>query len=61
MESGRLDGEQLEHCRQPEREAPAHELRRDERKRRQAERVWGPLSDEVAQLRKWKGGKPWPL
>jgi len=58
VQSGRLDGERLEHYRQLEREAQAYELRHDERKRRQAERVWGQLSDEVAQLRKWKGGKP---
>jgi ribosome biogenesis GTPase len=58
VESGELDAERLEHYRTLEREARAYELRHDERKRRQAERVWGQLSDEVAQLRKWKGGKP---
>jgi ribosome biogenesis GTPase len=58
VESGALDAERLEHYRKLEREARAYELRRDERKRRQTERVWGQLSDEVAQLRKWKGGKP---
>lgn len=56
--SGVLDAERLEHFRELEREARAYELRHDERKRRQAERVWGRLSDEVARLRKWKGGKP---
>lgn len=40
-----------------EREARAWELRQDEHKRRQAERVWGQLHDEVALLRRWKGGK----
>ncbi len=58
VESGELDAERLEHHRALEREAPAYELRHDERKRRKAERVWGQLSDEVARLRKWKGGKP---
>ena len=58
VESGELDAGRLEHYRKLEREAQAYELRHDERKRRQAERVWGQLSDEVARLRKWKGGKP---
>jgi len=35
----------------------AYELRQDERKRRQAERVSGQLYDEVTRLRRWKGGK----
>lgn len=56
--SGELDPERLEHYRQLEREAQAYELRHDEHRRRLAERVWGQLSDEVAQLRVWKGGKP---
>ncbi len=58
VESGALDRERLEHYRKLEREAQAYELRHDARKRRQAGKVWGQLSDEVAQLRKWKGGKP---
>jgi len=58
VESGALDAERFEHYRKLEREAHANELRSDEHRRRQAERVWGQLSDEVAQLRKWKGGKP---
>lgn len=58
VESGELDAERLGHLRKLQREARAYELRHDERKRRKAERVWGQLSDEVAQLRKWKGGKP---
>ncbi len=58
VESGTLDAERFEHYRKLEREAQANELRHDEHRRRQAERVWGQLSDEVAQLRKWKGGKP---
>ncbi len=56
--SGELDADRLEHYQKLEREAQANELRHDEHRRRQAERVWGQLSDEVAQLRKWKGGKP---
>lgn len=58
VESGELDAERLEHYRKLEREAAAFELRQDEHRRRQAERVWGQLSDEVARLRQWKGGKP---
>jgi ribosome biogenesis GTPase len=56
--SGTLDADRLEHCRRLEREARANELRHDTRRRRQAERVWGQLADEVARLRQWKGGKP---
>jgi ribosome biogenesis GTPase / thiamine phosphate phosphatase len=56
--SGALEAERFEHYRKLEREAQANELRHDEHRRRQAERVWGQLSDEVARLRKWKGGKP---
>jgi ribosome biogenesis GTPase len=58
VESGALDADRFAHYRKLEREAHANELRHDEHRRRQAERVWGQLSDEVAQLRKWKGGKP---
>ena len=58
VESGELDADRFEHYRKLEREAQANELRHDEHRRRQVERVWGQLSDEVAQLRKWKGGKP---
>jgi ribosome biogenesis GTPase len=58
VESGELDADRVEHYHKLEREAQANELRHDERRRREAERVWGQLSDEVAQLRKWKGGKP---
>jgi len=58
VESGALDADRFEHYRKLEREAQANELRHDEHRRRQAERVWGQLSDEVAQLRRWKGGKP---
>lgn len=56
--SGALDADRLGHYRELEDEAQSNELRHDEHRRRQAERVWGQLSDEVAQLRKWKGGKP---
>jgi ribosome biogenesis GTPase len=55
--SGRLDAERLAHFRKLEREAQAYGLRLDEGKRRRVERVWGQLSDEVARLRRWKGGK----
>ena len=58
VDSGALPAERLEHYRKLEREAKANELRQDERLRRQSERVWGQLSDEVARLRRWKGGKP---
>lgn len=58
VESGELETERLEHYRKLEREAHAYELRHDMRKRRQTGRLWGQLSDEVAKLRKWKGGKP---
>jgi ribosome biogenesis GTPase len=57
VESGELDADRLEHFRKLEREARANELRQNEHKRRQAERVWGQLHDEVAMLRRWKGGK----
>lgn len=56
--SGELEAERLEHYRKLEREARANELRHDEHRRRQAERVWGALSDEVARLRRWKGHEP---
>jgi ribosome biogenesis GTPase len=58
VESGALDADRFEHYRKLEREARANELRHDTHRRRQAERVWGQLSDEVARLREWKGGKP---
>ncbi|MBP2679754.1 MAG: rsgA, partial [Deltaproteobacteria bacterium] len=58
VDSGALDDDRFENYRKLEREAQAYELRHDVRKRRQAGKVWGQLSDEVAQLRKWKGGKP---
>jgi ribosome biogenesis GTPase len=53
-----LAAERLEHYLALEKEARAFELRHDVRRRRQAERVWGALSDEVAMLRRLKGGKP---
>lgn len=56
--AGELDPGRLEHHRKLEREARANELRHDVHRRRQAERVWGQLADEVARLREWKGGKP---
>jgi len=58
VRSGALDADRIEHHRTLEREARANTLRHDEHRRRQAGRVWGQLQDEVAQLRKWKGGKP---
>jgi len=57
VDSGELGVGRLEHFRKLEREARAYELRQDEHKRRQAERAWGRLYDEVALLRRWKGGK----
>ncbi|HEY3356686.1 MAG TPA: ribosome small subunit-dependent GTPase A [Polyangia bacterium] len=57
VEAGDLDAERLEHHRKLEREAQGYERRHDVRLRRQAERAWGQLRDEVARLRHWKGGK----
>ena len=57
VESGGLAAERLEHYRKLEREALAYERRHDARLQRQAERTWGQLHDEVARLRRWKGGK----
>ncbi len=57
VESGALAAERLEHFLVLEREGRAYERRHDERLRRQSERRWGQLSDEVARLRRWKGGK----
>ncbi|TAM56445.1 MAG: ribosome small subunit-dependent GTPase A [Acidobacteria bacterium] len=57
VESGAIAAERLEHFRALEREARAYERRHDERLRRQSGRLWGQLSDEVARLRRWKGGK----
>ena len=57
VESGELAAGRVEHYRKLEREALANERRHDERLRRQSERVWGGLKDEVARLRRWKGGK----
>ncbi len=56
--SGELDADRFAHYRKLGLEAQANALRHDEHRRRKAERVWGQLADEVAQLRKWKGGKP---
>ena len=58
LDAGELAPERLEHYRALQREAAAFELRHDVRRRRQAERAWGALSDEVAMLRRLKGGKP---
>ncbi len=58
VESGKLPAERLDHYRKLEREARAYEIRHDERLRRQSERIWGTLHDEVARMRRWKGGKP---
>ena len=56
--SGELPAHRLEHYLKLEKEAQSYALRQDEHKRRQAERVWGQLSDEVARQRRWRGGKP---
>jgi ribosome biogenesis GTPase / thiamine phosphate phosphatase len=53
-----VTAERLDHYQKLEREAEANELRHNVRLRRKADRIWGQLSDEVALLRKWKGGKP---
>jgi hypothetical protein len=58
VEAGELDAARLEHHRALAREARSFELRHDQRRLRQAGRRWGKLVDEVAQLRRWKGGKP---
>lgn len=58
LASGELAADRVEHFRQLQREAQAYALRHDARQRRKAERVWGQLADEVALLRRWKGGKP---
>ena len=55
--SGELAADRLEHYRKLEREAKASELRHDEHLRRQSERVWGQLYDEVARLRRWRRGE----
>jgi ribosome biogenesis GTPase / thiamine phosphate phosphatase len=55
--AGTLDGDRLEHYLRLEREAAAFARRHDERARRQHGRDWGRRWDEVAQLRRWKGGK----
>lgn len=57
VELGELASDRLEHYRQLGREAQAFERRHDERARRQYEREWGRRYDEVAHLRRWKGGK----
>ncbi len=57
VESGTLAAERLEHFRKLEREAQGYERRHDERLRRQTRRDWGQRYDEVARLRRWKGGK----
>jgi ribosome biogenesis GTPase len=57
LESGALAAGRLDHFRALGREAQAYERRHDAMLRRQSERRWGQLSDEVARLRRWKGGK----
>ncbi len=57
VESGALDPEQVEHHQQLAREARAFELRHDPRRRRQEARRWNQLADELARLRRFKGGK----
>ncbi len=56
VRTGDLDPDRLEHFHQLQREARAYELRHNEHLRRQSERVWGQLYDEVARLRRWKEG-----
>ncbi|MBL0277203.1 MAG: ribosome small subunit-dependent GTPase A [Anaeromyxobacter sp.] len=57
VEAGELAPDRLEHLRKLEREAQAFQRRHDVRLRRQAARDWGQRSDEVAHLRRLKGGK----
>jgi ribosome biogenesis GTPase len=57
VKSGDLAADRLAHYRKLEREAQAHERRHDERLRRQSERAWGQPYDDVAHMRRWKGGK----
>lgn len=57
-ESGALEADRLEHYRKLEREAQAYERRQDEKARRAYERAGSARYDEVARLRRWKGGKP---
>jgi ribosome biogenesis GTPase len=52
-----LVSSRLAHYRKLEREAEANEVRHDVRLKRQAEREWGRMSDEVRALRK-KEGRP---
>jgi ribosome biogenesis GTPase len=54
--TGALAADRLEHFRKLQREARAYQRRHDEHLRRQSERVWGQLHEEVARLRKWKEG-----
>ena len=58
VQAGALASDRLAHYQKLEREARAFERRHDARLRRQAARVWGQRSDEVAHLRRLKGGKP---
>jgi len=57
VESGALDPGQVEHHQQLAREARAFELRHDPRRRRREARRWNQLADELAWLRRCKGGK----
>jgi hypothetical protein len=52
VESAELDADRFEHHRKLEREAKANELRHDEQKRRQAERVWGHSRQQGAARRR---------
>jgi ribosome biogenesis GTPase / thiamine phosphate phosphatase len=55
---GELDPDRLAHFAKLQREAQAAAQRHEQRDRRRAERAGGRLSDEMAQVRRWKGGKP---
>lgn len=52
--AGELSVHRLQHFRKLERETQAYEIRRNERKRRQAGRAWGRLASEAARIRRWK-------
>lgn len=55
---GELGADRLLHFAKLQREAQAFSQRHDQRARKRAERAGGRLSDEMAQARRWKGGKP---
>lgn len=57
VESGKISADRLEHYLKLHKEAQAYELRRDEYKRRKAERVWGKLTRQGDYIRRLKHGE----